>query len=294
MKIVKFKGGLGNQLFQYVLLRKLQLTYKCEIVKGDFSYYKDFKNDSIRKPRIMELNIKIEDAADDDLSKICLFGNHGNPSGLSYKIKIMMEQLFNQKYYFEHDRRFRNLNKLLKYEYFDGYWQSWRYLEGIENEIISEIRIKNLYSIETQEIIDKIKNENAVFIGIRRGDYIESQKAKKHYDIFDKDYYIKAINYIKEHVKNPIFYIFSNDIDWVKTSMSFDGEVVYRNKEDQTSDVEELFIMAACKHAIIANSTYYWWGAWLIENQKKIIVAPKQWFADSVKIDIVPDTWIKM
>lgn len=294
MKIVKFKGGLGNQLFQYAYIKALELKYNCKNVKGDFSFFNDIKNDNIRVPRIEKLNVKIEKAVDSDLKQVCLFDHYGNPMELKYKGFIFIENILNRKYFFEKDRGYRDINGLLSYEYFDGYWQSWRYLEGIESELRTEITPKFELSKKTEEKIKQVKKENAVFLGVRRGDYVEIPKNLKHYGTFGEEYYTNAIKYIKERVENPVFYIFSNDINWVKSNMNFDCDVIYRDDEEQTSDIEELFIMAACKHAIIVNSTFYWWGAWLMSNADKIVIAPKNWFFDNKPIDIVPDVWVKM
>ncbi|QNK58169.1 alpha-1,2-fucosyltransferase [Paenibacillus sp. PAMC21692] len=294
MKIVKFKGGLGNQLFQYAYMRALELKYDCKDVIADLSIYEHTKGDRIRVPRIEKLNVKISKAQKSDINKVCYFTHAGNTLGLQYKSKILLETIFNSKYYFEFDRSYREITKIINHSYFDGYWQSWRYLIDIEEKLREEITPKFNLSNKTVEFIKKIKNENAVFLGVRRGDYIEIPKNRKHYGEFTEDYYIEAINYIRERVDNPVFYIFSNDINWVKKNMNFDCDVVYREDDEQISDVEELFIMGACKHAIIVNSTFYWWGAWLINNRDKIVVSPKQWFADDKPIDIVPDNWVKI
>jgi hypothetical protein len=294
MKIVKFKGGLGNQLFQYSFLKALEFKYHCHDVKGDFSYYQNLNNDTVRLPRIEKLNVKISKADSKDLSQICLFKHEGNPMRIMYKALIFSENLLNRKYFFESNRSYRDINDLIKFNYFDGYWQSWRYLKDIECILQKDITPKVKLSENTQNSINIMKKENAVFLGIRRGDYISTEKAKRHYGSFDIHYYKRAIDYIKQRVENPIFYVFSNDIKWVKKNMKFDCTVNYRDDELQTSDVEELFIMAACKHAIIVNSTFYWWGAWLIDNPSKIVIAPKKWFADNKPIDIVPETWIKI
>jgi hypothetical protein len=294
MKIVKFKGGFGNQLFQYVFLRALQLNYHCEDVKADLSYFIDVENDRIRVPRIEELNITMDKASQSELADIWMFSHKGDTRKLRYRSAIFFEKTFNRQYYFESDRSYRNLEDILQYQYYDGYWQSWRYLAGIENQIRDEIRLLGEPGEKTQKIIAKISNENAVFLGIRRGDYVETPRARKHFGSYDNAYFNQAIEIIKKRVANPVFYIFSNDIEWVKQNMRFDCEKYYREDEDQTSDTEELFVMAACKHAIIVNSTFQWWGAWLIENENKIVIAPQRWFADGAPIDIVPDAWIKL
>lgn len=294
MKVVKFKGGLGNQLFQYAFLRNLEIKYGLDDVKGDLSYYSNIKNDSVRIPRIEKLNIHINKANKKDLSKLLFFRHFGNPLSLGYKGKIYLEKIINKKYYFESDRRHREIKTLIKFDYFDGYWQSWKHVFEIEYELRKEITPKFKLSRNTEKTIEKISQENSVFIGIRRGDYITNLKARKHFGTFGIEYYLKAIDYIKKSVDNPVFYIFSNDIEWVKKNMKFEDDIIFRDNTMQTSDVEELFIMASCKHAIIVNSTFNWWGAWLINNIDKIVIAPKKWFADDKPIDIVPKSWIRM
>ena len=90
------------------------------------------------------------------------------------------------------------------------------------------------------------------------------------------------------------FYIFSNDIEWVKSNMNFDQKVTYFDNKNGIDDFEELFIMASCKHAIIPNSTFHWWGARMISNPEKIVICPEKWFADNKKIDIIPPSWIRI
>lgn len=296
MKIVKFKGGLGNQLFQYVFLRRLELVYN-EKAKADFSYYRNIEKDNVRIPRILKLNIDINIANEEDIRNILIFKLKDNPKKIKYKIKVFIEKSFNRKYYFEKNRNYINIDKILKYEYFDGYWQSWKYLMGLESELKQEIKLKNI-SDSLQSLMNDLSTQNSVFIGIRRGDYLSNKKTIKRYGVFNLSYYLKGIEMIKRKIKNPTFYVFSNDIEWVKRNMSFheklDDKVIYNDSFQNLSDEEELFLMAACKHAIIPNSTYYWWAAWLINNKDKIIISPKKWFVDDSPIDIYPESWIKL
>jgi hypothetical protein len=290
MKYVKFKGGLGNQLFQYVFLRRLQLLYNKD-VKADFSYFNNIKKDNIRVPRIFDFNVKLNIAQKEELNNIFKIKNINNTKSLIYKGKIFYEKLFNNKYFFEKNREFIDINKILNYDYFDGYWQSWKYFLGIEEILRKEISIKIKLNEDIINTKEKIANENSVFIGIRRGDYLSSKKMKNHYGETDLNYYKKAIDYIKNKVKNPKFYIFSNEIEWIKRNVDIDGEVIYR--DNYVSDSQELYLMSKCKHSIIGNSTFHWWGAWLNNNKGKIVIAPKRWFADNSPIEIIPDKWIK-
>ena len=291
MKIVKIKGGLGNQLFQYsyaCLMKKLV----SDDVKIDLTSFKELIDDSIRKPRLLKMKISLPLADNEEINSICLFKHGGNSLGLKYKGEIFLENLLNRKYYLEKTRDFIDPYKIIDYMYFDGYWQSWRYVDKVWNEIKDELIPSYEIDESTAKMIKRVSNENSVFIGIRKGDY---SAELSHYGTFGNTYYQKAMDYIARYVDFPIFYVFSNDIPWVKNNIDFSKRmVVFREPEEIIDDYEDLLIMAACKHSIIINSTYHWWGARLNDNPDKIVVAPKKWFFDGKSIDIVPPHWVKM
>lgn len=292
MKIVKYKGGLGNQLFQYAFKRRLELIFGLKDIKSDLFYYNNILKDNIRKPRILDFNVSLNLATKEDLNKILKIENNHSPKSYIYKSKIYLEKTFNKMYFFEKNRNYVDLQKILKYDYFDGYWQSWKYTQGIEDVLREEIVIKEKLDKEVEILSKKIIKENSVFIGIRRGDYLKSKKNRNHYGETNLDYYKKAINLTSKKIKNPKYYVFSNDIKWVKNNLKLKEDFIFRDK--YVSDSQELYLMSLCKHSIIGNSTFHWWGAWLRDNPEKIIIAPKKWFADSTNIDIIPDNWIKI
>lgn len=292
MKVIRYKGGLGNQMFQYAFGCMLKAQYKQENILADFSNYKTYDESGIRKPRILKLNTNIEIATKDQLDKILLFSHNQDTFSTFYKVMMASEALLNNKYYFEKNREWVDPKKLLSYEYLDGYWQSWRYLEGIENQLKTDFKLRCSPGPKTQKAMDAFQNTNSVMVGIRRGDYTNEEK---HYGYFGQEFYYHCMDYISSIIENPVFVVFSNDIKAVKESMDFSRyRIIYRMPEDQENDLEELFVMGACKHNIIINSTYQWWGAWLNSNSNKIIIAPQKWFADNRKIDIVPSGWLKM
>lgn len=287
LQIIKLKGGLGNQMFQYAFAKCMQ-QYTENIVKLDLSYYME-NGDQIRKPRILKYNLSLPVAMDAEIKSICIFSHF---SKQYRKIKMIFERLLNRQYYIEPDRRYRSLEILKNYSYFDGYWQSWRYADNVIEDLKKEFTPNYVLDDETNAMITQVKNENSVFVGIRRGDYALEQS---HYGEFKQDYYDKAMQYIESKVENPIYYIFSNDIEWVKENISFGNrQIIYRENEDVIDDFEELMIMMNCKHSIIINSTYHWWAARLMYQEGKIVVAPKKWFADNKPIDIVPPEWIRI
>ncbi len=290
MKIIKLKGGLGNQMFQYAFAKLIEQKTKEEVLV-DFSAYTSLKGDVVRVPRIVNFSISLLPAEKRDVSGICCFSHYGNSQSFFYRIGIFAEKTLNKKYFWEPHRAYINVDEILKYSFFDGYWQSYKYIEPVFEDLKKEFVPRNPLSEKTCIMQEKISKENAVFIGIRKGDY---EAEVSHYGSFSENYYISAIKKIEESVENPIFYIFSNDIEWCKTNIDWGNRnVIFRNKEDQTDDFEELILMASCKHAIMVNSTYHWWGAYLINNPDKIIICPEKWFFDDKPIDIIPPQWIK-
>lgn len=292
MKIVKYKGGLGNQMFQYAFALMLKEKYNQQ-VKMDISVYQ-YNNDSTQIPRINRMKICLEKASPEECAKCCLYPQKKYDSKWLYKYNILIEALFNKKYYYEFNCKFKNIDVLLNYDYYDGYWQSWKYVYSVDSLLRKSFMPLMPLSQKTENKLEQIEEENAVFIGVRKGDYTSTLRAKWEYGSFGSSYYRNAMNYIYDRVENPIFYIFSNDIEWVKKHLDFSGfNIVYRENNEQTDDFEELVIMSHCKHAIIVNSTFHWWGAWLISNPEKIVVAPMEWFANKKEIDIVPPEWIR-
>ena len=145
-----------------------------------------------------------------------------------------------------------------------------------------------------QKHLNLIKNKNSVAIHIRRGDYLKNPKARCFHGILGEDYYKKSISYVKKTVKNPFFFIFSDEVELVKKTFFF-----FNKKNfifiDTKSTINDLHLMSNCKHFIIANSTFSWWGAWLSKNKHKIILAPKKWVRAKISTpDIIPESWIKI
>lgn len=289
MKIVKLKGGLGNQLFQYAFAKNLEKE-TGELVELDISQYSQVGSDSIRVPRLLDLQISIPVASKEEVSKVLLFKQNKHPLSLQYRATVAMESILNKKYYLEKSRVFHECSTLTDYSYYDGYWQSYKYCDSIKDILLQEIKTKLPLSLTTSHMIDHVSSENSVFVGIRKGDY---EKEAKHYGYFDNEYYIRAMSYISERIDNPVFYIFSNDIKWCKENMSWDGfNVFYREPDQQVSDLEEFFLMRSCKNAIIINSTFHWWAAYLMDNPNKIIVHPSKWFFDNKPIDVYHPEWV--
>lgn len=300
MKVVKLKAGLGNQMFQYAFARLLEIGYGIDDVRIDISY---FDNPGMRKyldNGIELLNVHYKVASKDDLKTIRVPYNNNTPHHLQHRLVAASQALLNKNYYFEKTRQYQDVNSILKYSYFDGYWQSWRYLDPIKEIVRKEFTPRNKLSSQSQEYINRYRTCESVFVGVRRGDYLANNKEAKHYGAPSIEYYERAIKLANERLGNPTFIIFSDDIEWVKQTLDFTrggidtNKIEYRTSEKIYDNFEEMYVMSSCKHAIVSNSTFNFWGAWLEDNQNKLVIAPKDWFKDGSPIDIFPPRWIQI
>lgn len=295
MIIAKLIGGLGNQMFQYSAGKSLAVRNNTEL-KMDISGFKD--QSSLATPRVYALNVfNIQEnfASNEEIGK---FKNNSQSKNVTYIQKIIAKIFDNTKgkYFIEPKFSFNSEMLALKKNVFlDGYWQTEKYFKKIEDVICKEFTLKEEFSVEDKKIVQEIKNSNSISLHIRRGDYVADLMTNKFHGICSLEYYAEAVKYIAKKVENPVFYIFSDDIEWVKDNFKIDFPMKYIS-DGILKDYEELILMSYCKHNIIANSSFSWWGAWLNKNHEKIVIAPKQWFAKNNidTSDLILETWIRL
>lgn len=172
-----------------------------------------------------------------------------------------------------------------KFIHIEGYLQDWKNFQGYEDYIREHTIFKNKISEKSKQAIEQMEQEDSVVIHIRRGDYI-----KNGYYILDDSYYSKAVAYMKRHLKNPHFYIFTNDMRWVKQNFKIDAPHTFVDWNKK--DYEDLQLMTYCKHFIISNSTFSWWGSFLSKNKDKIVIAPDKlapWAANWMRHLLSPE-----
>jgi hypothetical protein len=292
MIIIRIYGGLGNQMFQYAFGYAISKKLNSRLIIDAL----DFKNYKIRKFKLPYFPIKFEYISQED---IAIF-RHENKTPIIKNIFYKFKKLIlNYKYVKEPYYHFwPNYNQIKSCSYLDGYWQSEDYFIKYDKELRECFNYKNTNPAAIN-YLKKIQSTESVFIHIRRGDYISNEAAYKVHGICSDDYYNTAIKIIESKCSKINYFIFSDDIDFVKKNMFkyFDNKTfIELDANDDSTDIEELALMASCKHAIIANSSFSWWGAWLIDNSEKVIIAPQKWFADpAIKTDgRLPKSWIKI
>jgi len=281
MIIIKLQGGLGNQMFQYAIGRFLAEKNKTEL-KLDLSFYNEQQIEPQRKYSLEYFNIIENITGGKDLKKI----KKGIKKlvYLIYKVFLAETFVYTKENFFHFDS---NILKIKGDVYLDGYWQSEKYFQSIEEIIHKEFTLKN--KLQKEDLINKINNSNSVSIHIRRDDYTN----KKNYYVLTIEYYKEAIKIIKEKNQNIHLFVFSDDINWVKNNLKTEFPITFI---DGNKDYEDLILMSMCKHNIIANSSFSWWGAWLNQNPHKIVIAPKKWFnkPEINTKDLIPESWLKI
>ena len=291
MIIVKLAGGLGNQMFQYAAGKQLATLHGAEL-KFDKGALGSAVPEGVT-PRNVELdllNVNLSWASENEISDYSSRNNNAYLRWLQRKFSF----LFRKIYFAESGMAFQtNFFKLPANVYLVGYWQSERYFKKIRFQLLNEFKPKKEFSTANSEWISKIASVNSVSLHIRRGDYVSNPQAAKFHGVLSMSYYEKAVSVIKESIVNPEFFIFSDDVEWAKSNLKFSYPLHFVEQNSGKDAVFDLALMSACKHNIIANSSFSWWGAWLNSNENKIVIAPKQWFADAAVYspDLVPVGW---
>jgi len=176
----------------------------------------------------------------------------------------------------------------------DGYWQSEEYFHKHRQLIKRTFDWSPIATNDVAEsLLESITTTQSVAVHVRRGDYVREAATNAFHGVCEADYYSRAAKLVGEHVADAHYFIFSDDIDWAEQHLVLSGRrTVVRHARDPIPHVD-MWLMSRCRHAIIANSSYSWWAAWLTERPGKCIVAPQRWFRDAAMQSItpVPDRW---
>ncbi|WP_343557922.1 alpha-1,2-fucosyltransferase [Sphingobacterium sp.] len=270
MKIVKFLGGLGNQLFQYAFFLALQQKFKnVKVDLEDFNSYhlhNGFELEAVFNIKLPQLNTFEKNIY-----------TRNNNKWLWRKLR----RLYNTKHiYFEETSPFSYTKDIFedsRSRYYWGYWQHIDYIDHVASLLRQQLIFPPFEQPKNIHIQHLIEQQNAVSLHVRRGDYLKEPLFK---DICTEEYYQKSIQYILETQDSPLFVVFSNDIKWCKSEFK-DINAIFVEHNSGSNSFRDLQLMSLCKHHIIANSSFSWWGAWLNDNPDKVVVSPKKWINDA-------------
>ena len=286
---ISFEGGLGNQMFQYAYGRFLQNYYK-DSVCFDISKY-DFEKSENREFDLYDMNIvKDWQQVEVKRNRMARYGIRYIPYLGATAVYTLLNKLMKDTTYMHgvhvyqrfinlfgfyrnntHEFYYEPIHKsLFSKKFIRGHWFNPDVVKKMDTELRKELRVKTEINQENRKILDMISRTESVAVHIRRGDYVTLG-----YVVCSVQYYVKCMQEMKERLKDPFFFVFSDDIEWVRKELKFDGKMVFVNLDNKA--VDDMRLLYSCKHFIMSNSTFSWWGAWLSENPNKIILQPKYW-----------------
>lgn len=284
MVIIKLMGGIGNQLFQYALYK--QFSYMGKDVLLDRSK-SDVCNLSTDVTMIDKYQVCPKYCSIKERNKLTDEGTSLLKRIRRKVLGVKTTQIY-EKNYFVFDEHIMQIQD----GYLDGYWQSYKYFDEVRNRLIEEITPVERLNEDNQKILNQILSYNSVAVHVRRGDYLELDEI--YGGICTENYYHSAVSYMEKKLKNPHFFVFSNDLQWCKSFFGTDKSFFYVDVNDWNHGYLDLYLMKNCQHNIIANSSFSWWGAYLNDHSDRIIISPKRWINNCISEDIIPSEWIRI
>ncbi len=285
-------GGLGNQMFQYAFARSFSIQNNCDVTVNIDWFYKAL----YAKMRVMCKSTKEK------------YVNHAQYSHAGYQLDIFNTQY---RYNIISDIQSRiacgafNLDKQTKYnvlkedvwtakmsfiqEYldqptntiFNGYFADYRYFHKYKDVLLKEFSPKVRLSSQFERYNKQIQAVDSIALHVRRGDYVTNKDCQKIFHVCNSEnYYNKALDIIKQKVSNPHIFVFSNDMKWVRENIDIPFHKTYVAYTTEKNAYEDIMLMSKCKHNIIANSSFSWWGAYLNRNQDQIVIMPEKGFKE--------------
>jgi hypothetical protein len=286
MIYVRLFGGLGNQLFQYATARAISLRLGVDLGLDRRYLQRDPSHLGFALGHFA-INAELDPA--------------GLPPHRSRAVAYVLWRAGLGQPRFLRERGLGLNPKVISARdgtYLHGYFQSEDYFSHAIEKIRQELRITTPPSAENREWLDRIMaDDQAVSVHVRRGDYVSVAKANATHGTCDPDYYTTAVAEISARgALRPRAYVFSDDPDWARTHLKLGVETVVVGHNGPMQHYEDLRLISACRHHVIANSSFSWWGAWLNPARAKIVIAPKRWFATDklVNPDILPSNWLRM
>ena len=291
MIIVKLAGGIGNQMFQYAAGRQLSLKLGVDL-KLDISW---FATQNLRAYALGSFDIIENFTFPEEVALLTAQKGKTLKRVLSRILRIPqnLTSTYIREKQFHFDPAISNLPDRV---YLDGYWQSELYFADIEDVLHKEFVVKTLQEGKDSELAELMAPCESVSLHIRRGDYLSNSIANSVLGTCNLDYFYRSVEQLTLTVSNPHFFVFSDEPEWARDNLKLPHPTTFVDHNSPEKACEDLRLMSQCKHHIIANSSFSWWGAWLAKNKDKVVIAPKKWFNNpEIKTDdLLPDTWIRI
>lgn len=294
MIISQIIGGLGNQMFQYAAGRALALERKDAYLLDTRGFVGYGLHHGFELQRVFEIDIRI--ASLQDVRNL-----------LGWRSPALVRRIFARPQfrhlrgdsfviepYFHYWSGFKTVPKDV---YLQGYWQSEQYFIREAEQIRKDFHFRRPLSVQNEQFVEQITNcPTAVSLHVRRGDYVSSAAALSTHGLCSIEYYQAAMAHILERFEGVEFFVFSDDIPWVRQHIQFSAPCHFIDHNKGIESYNDMRLMSLCRHNIIANSSFSWWGAWLNCHADKIVIAPARWFASDKfnSTDLLPADWVQL
>lgn len=292
MIISHILGGLGNQMFQYAAARALALS-RQQAFRLDLSGFNGYRlHHGYELERVF--GCPVEKATATDVRNI--LGWQSAPLACRVLARPQLSILRRKGFVVEpHFSYWPGITLVPPDCYLVGYWQSERYFKDAADTIRKDFTFRQAMTADNAEVADQISRNNAVSLHVRRGDYVSNPRTYATHGVCSTDYYLAAIRYVSERIEQPRFFVFSDDISWVKSHLAIGFPCRFIAHNQGMDSHNDMRLMSLCRHHIIANSSFSWWGAWLNPSPGKLVVAPKLWFAEGGDVgDLFPSGWVAL
>jgi hypothetical protein len=268
-------------MFQYATARHLAVKNETDL-KLDLT---SFARNPLRSYRLDRYNIAASPASAGELLRFAGW----LPKRVRRAVRAVSGWLRGNgwRWIVEQDRHYDpSLLDLRGNVYLEGTWQSPKYFEEVSSLIRQELTLKTPPSPETVHVAEEISQAESVSLHIRRGDYVSDAAVNKKHGLCDLDYYEQAMSLIAQERASPKIFVFSDDPAWTEDNLRSEFPMTFVSHNGPDKDHEDLYLLSLCRHHIIANSTFSWWGAWLCENDDKTVIAPRRWFRSVSEFDL--------
>ncbi len=292
MIVSKLTGGLGNQLFQYAAGRRLAHARGTQLALDTHA----FQGHTPRRYALGPFQTIENFASPEEVAALT-----AAQRGLGRRImtRLLWRPPLLAPTHIREKERFQFSPRILDLPdgvYLEGSWQHERYFADVADIIRREFSLRTAPDGENRKLITRIAECNSVGLHVRRGDYASDPDTNRFHGTCSPDYYAECAELIGRAVPCPHIFVFSDEPAWARENLRLPHPttIVSHNRPD--TDYQDLRLMAACKHQIIANSTFSWWAAWLNENPEKRVFAPRQWLLSETcnAEGIIPTRWLKV
>ncbi|MFN3076457.1 MAG: alpha-1,2-fucosyltransferase [Alphaproteobacteria bacterium] len=292
MIIIRLSGGLGNQMFQYALGRRLALERRVPLALD----IEGFATDALRTYRLNHFRISATIATRADYRRVVpwpafLRGRFERLWPISRR-RILQE------------RQFSFMPSILacgRSAYLAGYWQTERYFDTIPEVIRSDFRLLEPMAASRQALAARMRDGVSVSVHVRRGDYVADPVVRTVHGTCSPEWYERTMEKMAASLtmgqgRTPTFFVFSDDPDWARENLPSRWPTHFVPPDSDGREFEDLHLMAQCHHHITANSSFSWWGAWLNPDPRKQVMVPARWFADAPRDtrDMIPASWMRV